>query len=190
MCLEGRKDLKDLDHQLVCCCCVLIESSVSFTASQSQNNYQGQFQERKNEEEEKEIYFLPKTVLSEEDVLQLHSIFTETFKTTTEFLALLPSPLPPRDPIIIAIIRVLGAWLAEESLTFGSELYKVLPRLLELCQSLLSQQDEPVDMNPLVFLLPGLSHLVAEDTARNAVKNILPHVIIQFISSIYSNSMR
>ena len=36
------------------------------------------------------------------------------------------------EPLVLASIRVLGAWLAEESLALSKEVYAVLPFLLKL----------------------------------------------------------
>ena len=131
--------------------------------------------------------------MTEEDILQLHSAFTEAFKSTTDFLVSLPPPLPHHNPLVIAIVRVLGAWLAEETLAVSSKLYNLLPKLLEMCQSHLHENKGGVEKcleNPLMFLLPGLSHLVAEDTARAAVKTALPQLLVDFMTALYGTSMR
>ena len=84
-----------------------------------------------------------------------------------------------------AAVRVLGAWLSEESLALSEEVYKLLPFLLRLCGSSLSERPAPqtgeldsdgvascVEMDSsqevdlLKFLLPGLCHLTAEDKPR------------------------
>ena len=129
--------------------------------------------------------------------MQLHSAFSEAFTSTTHFLNSLSPPLPPHNPLLIAIVRVLGAWLAEETLTLSSELYQLLPRLLEMCQSHLKQgqgeRGEEVERdlnNPLRFLLPGLSHLMAEEGAREAVKTVLPQLLVQFMKTLYGGCMR
>ena len=139
--------------------------------------------------------------MTEEDVLQLHSALTEAFKSTTHFLNSLPPPLPHGNPLVIAIIRVLGAWLAEETLALGPDLYTLLPKLLEMCQAHLSErqagregggeeEDEGCLENPIKFLLPGLSHLMAEEGARTAVKTVLPQLLVDFMTAVYGASMR
>ena len=141
-------------------------------------------------------------VLTEEDILQLHSAFSEAFKSITDFLNTLPSPLPPHNPLVVAIVRVLGAWLAEENLALTTELYQLLPKLLNMCGAHLQlaagegeggererggTDDASVMENPLKFLLPGLSHLVADETPRAIMKTILPHLLLQYMTALYSS---
>jgi hypothetical protein len=170
LCLEEREGLESLQSDLLCSCCIILESSVAFTAVQTSSC----------------------SAVTEEDILQLHSAFTEAFKSTTDFLVSLPPPLPHHNPLVIAIVRVLGAWLAEETLAISSKLYKLLPKLLEMCRSHLNEnkgESERCLENPLRFLLPGLSHLVAEDTARAAVKTALPQLLVDFMTALYDSSM-
>lgn len=90
-------------------------------------------------------------------------------------------------------VRVLGAWLAEESLVLSADVYKLLPFLMKLCEPPTSSQPaeessfQPVPLSCstvsssdwgladvasskpyslLKFLLPGLCHLTAEDRPR------------------------
>ena len=136
------------------------------------------------------------TVMSEEDMLQLHSAFTEVFRSITDFLLSLPPPLPTSNPLIIAFVRVLGAWLAEESISLTSELYELLPRLLVMCEALLKEGEEGSQAragewaldNPLRFLLPGLSHLMAEERPRACVKTTLPHLLLHYMTALNSSS--
>ena len=74
------------------------------------------------------------------------------------------------ESLTTAAVRVLGAWLAEETLALSSDVYRLLPFLLELCQHHLTQQAED-DKDLLKFLLPGLSHLTAEDKPRKVLLN-------------------
>ena len=62
--------------------------------------------------------------------------------------------------LMIAAVRVLGVWMAEDSLALSSEVYALLPFLVNLCK-----EEEDV----LIFLLPGFSHLLAEDKPRRAL---------------------
>ena len=70
------------------------------------------------------------------------------------------------ESLTTAAVRVLGAWLAEESLALSSEVYHLLPFLIELCHNRLKQGE---DKDLLKFLLPGLSHLTAEDKPRKVL---------------------
>lgn len=130
-------------------------------------------------------------MLTEEDVLQLHSAFSEAFKSITEFLNSLSPHLPPHTPLILATVRVLGAGLAEEALTLTSELYQLLPNLLEMCRAHLQEGQATIEKrcleNPLKFLLPGLSHLMAEHTPRSIVKTHLPPLLLQYMKALYSS---
>ena len=71
------------------------------------------------------------------------------------------------ESLTTAAVRVLGAWLAEETLVLSSNVYHLLPFLLELCRHRLTHQAEDKDL--LKFLLPGLSHLTAEDKPRKVL---------------------
>ena len=143
------------------------------------------------------MYMCSVLVLTEEDMLQLHSAFSEAFKSITEFLTTLSPSIPADNPLIIAIVRVLGAWLAEESLALTSELYQLLPALLNMCEAHLQLAQEERERgekestsfieNPLKFLLPGLSHLMADDTPRAIVKTMLPQLLLQYMTSLYSS---
>ena len=66
-------------------------------------------------------------------------------------------------PIIAASVRVLGAWLAEDTLTLADEVYKLFPFLLELASTSYPEEE---DEDLLKFLLPGLCHMTADDKAR------------------------
>ena len=83
--------------------------------------------------------------------------------------------------------RVLGAWLAEENLVLSTDVYKLLPFLMKLCdvsgaEESLHTPGELADSaardqrasdhgatepeNLIKFLLPGLCHMTAEDKPR------------------------
>ena len=116
---------------------------------------------------------LPFTVLSEEDQLQLHSTLLEGFSVVAQFLQsaseqeeasaeekTMEDERENEKLLIIAAVRVLGVWMAEDSLALSSEVYSLLPFLVNLCK-----EEEDV----LSFLLPGFSHLLAEDKPRSAL---------------------
>ena len=83
--------------------------------------------------------------------------------------------------------RVLGAWLAEENLVLSTDVYKLLPFLMKLCDASCTEESlntlgesahsatgdqrasdhgaaEPENL--IKFLLPGLCHMTAEDKPR------------------------
>jgi hypothetical protein len=92
---------------------------------------------------------------------------------------------------------VLGAWLAEESLALTTQLYQLLPTLLNMCEACLQLAQAETERgetegagiveNPLKFLLPGLSHLVADNAPRAIVKTILPQLLLQYMTVLYSS---
>ena len=86
------------------------------------------------------------------------------------------------ESLTSAAVRVLGAWLAEETLALSSDVYHLLPYLLELCHHrLLTQQTEDL----LKFLLPGLSHLTAEDKPRRVLlKADLQKLLLAYMQNL------
>lgn len=114
--------------------------------------------------------------LAAETLLKLHTILTEAFSsvlyllTVTSQSTVLEKVGASRNgqllreyPIVTAAVRVLGAWLAEDSLTLTAEVYRLLPFLIELCTASTPVGEEG---DLLKFLLPGLCHMTADDQAR------------------------
>ena len=118
----------------------------------------------------------PPPVLLEDAQLQLHSTLTEGFSSVVHFLQSVSDQQQQRQqqqqqqqvidsevfhsPLILAAVRVLGAWLAEESLALSAEVYSLLPFLVTLCR----EEEEVVR-----FLMPGFSHLLAEERPRDVL---------------------
>ena len=103
--------------------------------------------------------------INEETLLQLHTTLMEclsflvtTLKTHEEVRKTFPSSSPPPVEHIVPSVRLLGAWLAEDSLSLSDGIYSLLPYLLCLCES--------VKNDVLKFLLPGFSNLVTDSTPR------------------------
>lgn len=121
------------------------------------------------------IYYILLGPVSPEVLLQIHTVLIEAFtfilyllKTTSEGDKD-SKELISDYPIIIASVRVLGAWLAEDSLSLSSEVYHLLPFLMQLC-SISSPRQEDQDL--LKFLLPGLCHMTADDKGRGVLMEI------------------
>ena len=92
----------------------------------------------------------------------------------------------PTQLFVCATIRVLGAWLAEETAANKAEVYNILPFVMRMClynfnhnkknkeaaaiSKLLPGRVELPDL--LKFLLPGLCHLTAEDEPRLILLNL------------------
>ena len=70
------------------------------------------------------------------------------------------------SPLLVACVRVVGAWLAEDSLSLSSEVHSCLPLLIQLAKSTDNAMAEGKGEDLLKFILPGLSHLTAEDKPR------------------------
>lgn len=157
--MDGR-DLAAVSERasFLCSCFVILENAIAFVSRQS-------------ELEENSL-------LGAEVLLKFHTILNETFSSIVHLL-METSQIAQRtdqssgsssegknvlrdQPILLALVRVLGAWLAEDSLTLAAEVYQLLPYLLELC-TFSTPQEEDADL--LKFLLPGLCHLTADDKA-------------------------
>ncbi|RHY40962.1 hypothetical protein DYB38_005480 [Aphanomyces astaci] len=134
--------------------------------------------------------------LSHTTLLQLKDSLGQVFTVVIEFLttcrdALASSNLTfPRndlDPIVVATIRVLGAWMAEETDLLADQLVELVPFLVTFTPTSLppipstdeqpwdsddeaddlSTAPDPTDVVP--FLLPGLLQLTASDAGAAAV---------------------
>ena len=126
--------------------------------------------------------------LCEDDMLKLHNIIGRTLSTIVKFLEECSTTVENVSslltPVILATLRVFGAWFAEDDLTLLSEVCKVLPVVLDIaladhrhnCQSeLTSSQQHP---HVIQFLLPGLLHLTSEEKPRRAVLRKGKHKVI------------
>ena len=158
-------------------------------------------------------------VLDQEDLLQLHTTLTEALTSVVHFLHTLESIgtfTSLSHPVVVAAVRVLGAWLAEESLVLSEEVYKLLPFLLKLCGrgSSMGRKAEgrkagkeavgreavgreagkeaegrelENSEDVLKFLLPGLCHLTAEDKPRKVLlKADLQKTVLEYIQGLCS----
>ncbi|NXE93316.1 NCDN protein, partial [Menura novaehollandiae] len=87
-----------------------------------------------------------------------------------------------QDPFIFASVRVLGAWMAEETSSLKQEICELLPFLVHYARKLfkegspavslpqaelLSTEGSTLPQDALRFLLPGFCHLTAEDRPRD-----------------------
>lgn len=73
-----------------------------------------------------------------------------------------------KTQFIVASIRILGAWLAEESSSMKEEVCNVLPYIISICSRLFQErQNGSMDVgDPLRFMLPAFCHLAAESASR------------------------
>ncbi|NXB99526.1 NCDN protein, partial [Orthonyx spaldingii] len=87
-----------------------------------------------------------------------------------------------QDPFIFASVRVLGAWMAEETSSLKQEICELLPFLVDYARKLFKKGSPAVSVpqaelvstegpalphDALRFLLPGFCHLTAEDKPRD-----------------------
>ena len=120
--------------------------------------------------------------ITEESLLQLHTTLMEGFAALINFFKTHqqilnePSQMTQKDYLISAV-RVLGAWLAEDSLSLNTEIYSLIPFFLRLC--------EQEVMDVLKFLLPGFSHLVTDEKPRDILlKNGFLVVLLKYIRDL------
>lgn len=116
--------------------------------------------------------------LSVDEQLQLHGALVEGLSFVIQFLKHLlsddsTSPQHTDSLILLASVRVLGAWLAEESLSLTEEVYTILPPLIRMSEGSTEQ-----GRDLMKFLLPGLSHLVAEDNPRKVLLQAELHSVL------------
>ena len=103
---------------------------------------------------------------------------------------------------------MLGAWLAEENLVLSTDVYKLLPFLMKLCDVSGTEESlhtlgepahgvtsgqrasghgamEPEDL--IKFLLPGLCHMTAEDKPRRILLEAdVQRILVGHFQRLYS----
>lgn len=133
-------------------------------------------------------------LLTEEDLLQLHSTLLEGLTNIVHFL----KSLDYDTPLFIPAVRVLGAWLAEDSLSLSSEMTLLLPSLLKLCKTEagkkeqyskkegdFKEEEERMKEDIIKFLLPGIGHLIEEERLLVILlDNGLIHVLLTYTHSL------
>lgn len=124
-------------------------------------------------------------VLSEEQKVQLIQVMQEAFAAVMYYLQQVGWERM-EDPFVLASVRLLGAWLAEETSCFRQEVIQLLPFLVHYmrtwfqrgvtCRKQLKEAPQmallssswgavwPADA--IRFLLPALCHLSAEEAPR------------------------
>ncbi|NWS40469.1 NCDN protein, partial [Probosciger aterrimus] len=122
-----------------------------------------------------------KPLLEEVQKMQLMRIMEEAFGAVIFYLRQVKQE-ELRDPFIFASVRILGAWMAEETSSLKQEICELLPFLVLYAKKLFKEgnsagsppQPELVStegsgfpQDALRFLLPGFCHLTAEDGPRD-----------------------
>ncbi|XP_005529837.1 PREDICTED: neurochondrin isoform X1 [Pseudopodoces humilis] len=113
--------------------------------------------------------------------MQLMRIMEEAFGAVIFYLRQVKQE-ELQDPFIFASVRVLGAWMAEETSSLKQEICELLPFLVDYARKLFKEGCPAVSLpqaelvcnegsafpqDALRFLLPGFCHLTAEDRPRD-----------------------
>ncbi|KAM6335280.1 neurochondrin isoform 2-T2 [Alca torda] len=122
-----------------------------------------------------------KPLLEEMQKVQLMRIMEEAFGAVIFYLRQVKQE-ELQDPFIFASVRILGAWMAEETSSLKQEICELLPFLVHYAKKLfkegspaaslpqpelLSIEGSGLPQDALRFLLPGFCHLTAEDRPRD-----------------------
>ncbi|KFV75037.1 Neurochondrin, partial [Dryobates pubescens] len=124
-----------------------------------------------------------KPLLEEVQKMQLMRIMEEAFGAVIFYLKQVKQE-QLQDPFIFASVRILGAWMAEETSSFKQEICELLPFLVHYAKKLfkegspaaslpqpdvVSTEGSGLPQDALRFLLPGFCHLTAEDRPRDVL---------------------
>ncbi|NXI60061.1 NCDN protein, partial [Chloroceryle aenea] len=122
-----------------------------------------------------------KPLLEEVQKMQLMRIMEEAFGAVIFYLKQVGQE-ELQDPFVFASVRVLGAWMAEETSSLKQEICELLPFLVRYAKKLFKEssptaglplpelvitEGSALPQDALRFLLPGLCHLTAEDRPRD-----------------------
>ncbi|NWX22394.1 NCDN protein, partial [Aegotheles bennettii] len=120
-------------------------------------------------------------LLGEVQKMQLIRIMEEAFGAVIFYLRQVKQE-ELQDPFIFASVRILGAWMAEETSSLKQDICELLPFLVHYAKKLfeegsaaaslpqaelLSTKGSGFPQDALRFLLPGFCHLTAEDRPRD-----------------------
>lgn len=105
---------------------------------------------------------------------QLYSAITSAMNAVVSFLSCTATSVSSvaeleenKRHLVIATVRVTGAWLAEETAALRDEVYEILPFLMHVAKySFELSLNGKSDVDVTRFLLPSLCHLTAEDKSR------------------------
>ena len=106
--------------------------------------------------------------LSEEDLLQLHSALLECLTNIVKLLQWISAESPGGGArgnlFLIPAIRVIGAWLAEDSLSLVSEVSVLIPFIMRYCLEEKEGGGTEGGVEVVRFLVPGLSCFIHEES--------------------------
>lgn len=119
--------------------------------------------------------------VTEEHLVQLHTVVLETVINISRYVHRLSGTNTSQNQLLLPAVRVLGAWLAEDSLSLTGEIKSLLPFLLRQCSKEIDGEEFAK------FLLPGLSHLVNEEEyCQLLLASGLLEVLLNYITSLSS----
>ncbi|XP_044280981.1 neurochondrin isoform X1 [Varanus komodoensis] len=182
-CVEARLTLEELDvatvdkkQELMAACYVLMELAIMECTREKGS------------------------LLQDAQKVQLVGILGEAFRAVIHYLRQVGRK-KLEDPFIFASVRILGVWLAEETSSLKQEICELLPFLIYYAKMQFEEErrgrsglqheaeqagqgniQEPIWRgDALRFLLPGLSHLTAEDRPREIlIKEGAPVLLCQY----------
>ncbi|NWH71130.1 NCDN protein, partial [Piaya cayana] len=119
-----------------------------------------------------------KPLLGDAQKTQLISIMEEALGAVISYLRQVKDE-ELRDPFVFASVRILGAWMAEETSSLKQEICELLPFLVRYSKKLfkegsagpqpelLSSESSALPQDALRLLLPAFCHLTAEEKPRD-----------------------
>ncbi|XP_078537272.1 neurochondrin [Lissotriton helveticus] len=140
------------------------------------------------------------SLLTEGQKLQLVTVMEEACGAVIHYLKQIGQE-KMEDPFIFASVRILSAWLAEETSSLKQEICELLPFLIDYVKTLFHRERDCRDLpqqvaelalcssswgalwpgDALRFLLPGLYHLTAEDAPRSIlISQGLPALLCEY----------
>eukprot|EP00742_Colponemidia_sp_Colp-10_P004748 GILJ01005064.1.p1 GENE.GILJ01005064.1~~GILJ01005064.1.p1 ORF type:complete len:725 (+),score=108.26 GILJ01005064.1:43-2175(+) len=133
-------------------------------------------------------------LISSSDLLLLRDGFVSTMQTLCEFLTIARDSGILTHPVVMASVRLLSVWVAEDTETITSSIYNLIPYILEVCDA--SHHSNPA-LEPLEFVLPALAQFTTDFNTRETLVSASSHVhvlsylmrqIQRFISPFSSHS--
>ncbi|CAB3371946.1 neurochondrin homolog [Cloeon dipterum] len=127
----------------------------------------------------------PTFELEQKEKQQLYTALKGAFAALINLLGKIANIRDKLGPIekafVYASIRVLAAWLAQETSALRDAVHKLLPFILEMSNETFrataqrkvdGQEAAPTDVDVLRLFLPALCHLAVEEPARKAMINM------------------
>jgi hypothetical protein len=134
-------NINECNQRLLTSCFSVLESIITLMAASSQLIEDGKT-----------------SLITEAHLIQLHTIIMEAIATVTGYITEMSVGGASNDWLLLPSVRLLGAWIAEDSLSLMSEVCQVMPYLLKMCREKTSGWEDI-----LKFLMPGISQMMMAD---------------------------